>query len=129
MVKPKNSEGGEIRLSTTTSNEEHEAIGFFPAHVKIALNRFIDRDPHESELISMRESFPVAPKELVRINSKLNDAINRGWKHLRRKEYKVLDETSYNAMFEEAAGPFDEEWIAEQQNKYIANANEDYERK
>lgn len=114
---------GCVKLAHTTPNEEFAAMGFFPAHIKIKLNRFKDCDPSQDELFIMRESFQIAPKELIKINEKLNGAINRGWKHLRRKEYKVLDSDAYNAIFEEVLPSMDDDLIAELEKQYNDNMN------
>jgi DNA invertase Pin-like site-specific DNA recombinase len=114
-------DGGCVKLAHTTPNEEFEAMGFFPAHIKIKLNRFNNCDPSQDELFIMRESFQIAPKELIKINEKLNDAINRGWKHLRRKEYKVLDKDAYNAIFKETSPLMDDKLICELEQKYNDN--------
>jgi resolvase-like protein/recombinase-like zinc beta ribbon protein/recombinase len=119
-----NTNNGNLKkLAHTTSNEEFAAMGIFPAHIKIKLNRFKNCDPTQDELFIMRESFQVAPKELIKVNEKINDAINRGWKHLRRKEYKVLDNDAYNTIFEEALPSMDDDLIAELEQKYNDNIN------
>ena len=116
-------DGGCVKLANTTPNEEFEAMGFFPAHIKIRLNRFKDCDPSQDELFIMRESFQIAPKELIKINEKLNDAINRGWKHLRRKEYKVLNNDAYNVIFKEALPSMDDDIITQLEQEYSDNMN------
>ena len=112
-----------VQFSNTVSEEEFSALGFFPAHIKIKLDRFKDSDPTKDALLTMRESFQIAPKELIRINNKLNNAINRGWKHLRRKEYKVLDDDAYNTLFQEILPTMDNKLIAELEQKHKQTVN------
>lgn len=75
------------------SEAEIKAFGTSPIepHVKIQLRRFKDTNPTTEDVLSLRESFEIAPQELVEINYKVNAAINRNWRSLKRTKYQVLD--------------------------------------
>jgi hypothetical protein len=84
------------------SEKEIRSFGTSPldAHLKIKLNRFIKTVPSENDILNLRESFDIAPSELIKINEIVNSAINRNFKSLKRKEYKVLDSKLHNEILD-----------------------------
>lgn len=75
------------------------------AHLRIKLHRFNAYEPDSMDVEILREAFPVAPPELIKINQTMNKAINRTWKRFKNKTYKVLDLKSYenlkNSLFDD----------------------------
>ncbi|MBB1505768.1 recombinase family protein [Pseudoalteromonas sp. SG41-1] len=69
-------------------------------HIKVKHNRYKVTEPDSHDKIILREAFDIAPPELIRINKKVDKAVNRTWKHLRRKHYRVLDMKAYEELQE-----------------------------
>lgn len=90
------------------SIEDTEAFGdsSLSPHIKIKLKRFKDRRPTDNDIVELRLSFAVAPKELVKINNICNKAINRNWKSNKRAKYRVLDSKTHKEINDKVTSDF-----------------------
>lgn len=95
---------GESFDTNIPNNKEVIAFGFSPisAHLKVKLNRFNNRPPTKDDVLNLRESIEIAPKELIEINETINSAINKNWQSLKRKSYQVLCLDLENKIKDEA---------------------------
>jgi DNA invertase Pin-like site-specific DNA recombinase len=99
-----------LHLETAIPSEaEIKAFGTSPIqpHIRIELRRFKDANPTTEDVLNLRESFEIAPRELVEINDKINSAINRNWRSLKRTQYQVLD-IELETKLKDEAFPFPE---------------------
>lgn len=107
---------------TIPTEEEIDVFGLgFAPHIKIKLRRFDDCTPSRQDLLEMRTTYEIAPKELIKINKTCDSAINKNWKSKKRLTYTVLDDEASSklrdAVYEEFYVPPpddyepDEEWL------------------
>ncbi|XQW86264.1 recombinase family protein [Thalassotalea piscium] len=75
--------------------------GGITPHLKIKLKRFNNEEPKTDDIMALRESFEVAPNELVKINDICNLAINRNWKSNKRTNYRVLNSETHKEITKE----------------------------
>jgi DNA invertase Pin-like site-specific DNA recombinase len=84
------------------------------AHIKVKLHRFNVYQPDTMDTEILREAYDIAPPSLIKINRICDNAINRNWKHLRRKHFQVLDQNKYEEIQNSL---FDQEFLSQFENE------------
>ena len=97
----------------SSSNGDFNTFGFFPLHIELFLHRF--NSSHQIDISELRTSHETAPRELIKINRTLNEAINRSWKKNKKLKYEILSDSERNKVYEQFAPEYSEAHVAELQ--------------
>jgi hypothetical protein len=113
MVIKKDYESAPELYLNGSSNVDFNTFGFFPLHIELFLHRF--NLSHQIDISELRTSHETAPRELIKINRTLNEAINRSWKKNKKLKYEILSDSERNKIYEQFTPEYSESHVAELQ--------------